>query len=197
MKEEQKYIRRHGIDIPATEFNKDGSYMLNLVALNQAREWLKEGSKVNFTGIEGCGRTFNMPNPEGVTLSLKGHEFLEKGDYKSALGQFLKVEKWYKQSGVGEQLTKAGVLKGHLKILAEVENNIGYCLLKLGRYESALTPLLNSLEKHEAEFVNNNIADCYMNMENKRLARRYYSRELAINPTHPTAKQSLEQLANL
>jgi len=82
-----------------------------------------------------------------------------------------------------------------LNFLGVLYNNLGFCHLKIGNFSEAKAYLEKSRENAlNAVFTNNNLGETYEALGQTESAIRAYQRELAINPKHPTAKQSLEKL---
>lgn len=93
----------------------------------------------------------------------------------------------YKDSEADEQ--KANDFK------SGVYNNHGYAYLQLGQPESALLSLHVARQfDPQQRFVNNNMAEAFEALGKTKRAKKYYQRELEIEPEHPTARESLERL---
>jgi hypothetical protein len=74
-------------------------------------------------------------------------------------------------------------------------NSKGYKLMKEGKLESALEAFkLNSMIFSRDYNVWDSLAECYFNMNEYDLSKRYYERSLKLNPDNTNARRMLEKI---
>jgi tetratricopeptide (TPR) repeat protein len=74
-------------------------------------------------------------------------------------------------------------------------NSKGYKLMKEGKLESALEVFkLNSMIFSRDYNVWDSMAECYFNMEEYDLSKKYYERSVTLNPDNTNAKRMLEKI---
>jgi tetratricopeptide (TPR) repeat protein len=74
-------------------------------------------------------------------------------------------------------------------------NSKGYELMREGKLDSALKVFkLNSMIFSRDYNVWDSLAECYFNMKEYELSKKYYERSLKLNPDNTNAKKMLEDI---
>jgi tetratricopeptide (TPR) repeat protein len=114
-----------------------------------------------------------------------GEELASRGKYKEAIDEWEKVR---------ELLERFEHQPEFSKMLGVLYNNLGFCYLNTNDNQRAKICLESSLFfDPNAVFVNNNMGDLHKKIGQNDSAIAFYEKELAINPQHPTARESIKQ----
>ncbi len=134
-----------------------------------------------------------------IQHAARAQTMMLQGRYEDALYDFEYFRQITTKHGLTPEIIQATQPDQERQTLQEVFggtfNNFGWTLMQVGQYEDALTLLHQTLQYNPNQiFTNNNLADCFRTLGHPEMARAHYQKELEINPTHPTAQQSLTSL---
>jgi tetratricopeptide (TPR) repeat protein len=119
------------------------------------------------------------------------HEYHTHGMFEKAL---MHLEELGKENRFTEYLVEGGLYPDETTALAVYYNNLGYTLLTLNKPYEAINIIKKGLELGVFPSMHNNFATALQVAEKYSEAEEEYKKELEVNPSHITAKRSINRV---